>query len=136
MNAVAPSRACIVVAEDDGPMRAVVAESLRHDGHIVRELSDGARLLVHIARQYQKHDPTHAIDLIVSDLRMPVVSGLAMLRGLRAAHWETPVILMTAFGDEDVRAQVAELHAVLLDKPFSMAALRAKVNELLAAHRN
>ena len=71
------------------------------------------------------------IDLIVTDLRMPVVTGLAILRGLRAAHCEVPVILMTAFGDDAVRRDAAELGATFLDKPFAMSALRAKALEML-----
>jgi DNA-binding response OmpR family regulator len=122
----------VVVAEDDPEMRELVVQCLRRDEHDVYEVGDGARLLVRIGRQYRMHDPEDRIDVIVTDLRMPLVNGLAILRGLRAAHCSTPVILMTAFGDEAVRKEAAELHAVLLDKPFSMAELRAKVMELAA----
>lgn len=126
-----PSQACIVVAEDDPEMRTIVAECLRRDSHDVSELADGARLLVRIAGQYRSREPARRIDLIVTDLRMPVVTGLAILRGLRAAHCTTPVILMTAFGDEQVRREAAELGAALLDKPFAMAELRATATCLL-----
>jgi DNA-binding response OmpR family regulator len=127
------SPARVVVAEDDAEMRRVVAESLRADGHSVLELGDGAQLLVRIARQYRVEDPAESIDLIVSDLRMPVMTGLAILKGLRDAHCTTPVILMTAFGDESTRRAVKELGAILVDKPFKMADLRATVNAMLTA---
>jgi DNA-binding response OmpR family regulator len=123
--------ACVVVAEDDSEMRSLVAESLRRDAHEVIEVADGARLLVRIGRQYRVYEPERRIDLIVTDLRMPVVTGLAILRGLRAASCTTPVILMTAFGDEQVRREAAELGAVLLDKPFAMTELRGIARELL-----
>jgi DNA-binding response OmpR family regulator len=130
---IAEKRAArVVVAEDDPEMRELVAQCLRRDQHDVYEVGDGARLLVRIGRQYRVHDPEEKIDVIVTDLRMPLVNGLAILRGLRAAHCTTPVILMTAFGDDEVRREAAELDAVLLDKPFSMAELRAKVTELVA----
>ena len=123
--------ACIVVADDDPDMRSLVAQSLRRDSHDVFEVGDGARLLVRIGRQYRQSEPEPHIDLIVTDLRMPLVTGLAILRGLRAAHCTTPVFLMTAFGDDLVRRETADLGAVLLDKPFAMADLRATVLDLL-----
>ena len=123
--------ACVVVAEDDPEMRSLVAQCLRRDSYDVFEVGDGARLLVRIGRQYRLDAPEPKIDLVVTDLRMPVVTGLAILRGLRAAHRTTPVILMTAFGDEAVRHEAVGLGAVLLDKPFSMAELRATALRLL-----
>jgi DNA-binding response OmpR family regulator len=126
----------IVVAEDDPEMRGLVAQSLRRDSHDVYEVGDGARLLVRIGRQYRVHEPEDRIDLIVTDLRMPLITGVAILRGLRAAHCPTPVILMTAFGDDEVRREAAELGAVLLDKPFAMAELRARALELLERARS
>jgi DNA-binding response OmpR family regulator len=135
MDAASDRPAHIVVAEDDPEMRGLVAQSLRRDSHDVSEIGDGARLLVRIGRQYRLHEPEDIIDLIVTDLRMPVITGLAILRGLRAAHCTTPVILMTAFGDDEVRREAAELGAVLLDKPFSMADLRAQALRLLERRR-
>ena len=123
--------ACVVVAEDDPEMRSLVAQCLRRDSHEVFEVGDGARLLVRIGRQYRLYEPEPRIDLVVTDLRMPVVTGLAILRALRAAHCATPVILITAFADEAVRRETANLGAVLLDKPFSMAELRATALRLL-----
>ena len=116
-------------------MRSLVAQSLRRDSCDVFEVGDGARLLVRIGRQYRPYEPEPRIDLIITDLRMPVVTGLAILRGLRAARCATPVILMTAFGDEAVRREAADLGAVLLDKPFSMAELRATALRLLSRTR-
>ena len=122
----------IAVAEDDREMRSLVAEALRRDGHDVTELVDGATLLVRIARQYRIKAPAEKLDLVVSDVRMPVISGLAILRGLRDAHCATPVILMTAFGDDATRREAQALDAVLFDKPFKLAVLRQAVRDLLA----
>ena len=122
----------IAVAEDDREMRSLVAEALRRDGHDVTELVDGATLLVRIARQYRIKEPAEKLDLVVSDIRMPVISGIAILKGLRDAHCATPVILMTAFGDEATRREAEKLGAVLFDKPFKLAVLRQAVRDLLA----
>jgi two-component system response regulator (stage 0 sporulation protein F) len=121
----------IAVAEDDGDMRSLVADALRLDGHRVVELSSGAELLIRVARQYRQLDPADPLDLIVSDVRMPVVTGLEILRGLRDAHCVTPVVLMTAFGDPATRREAESLGAVLLDKPLRLAELRQEVRKLL-----
>ncbi len=122
----------VVVAEDDADMRTMVADALRLDGHFVSELSDGALLLLRIARQYRRLEPADPLDLIVSDVRMPVVTGLEILRGLRDAHCRTAVILMTAFGDPATRHEAESLGAVMLDKPLRLADLRSEARRLLA----
>lgn len=121
----------IAVAEDDREMRSLVSEGLRRDGHDVTEIADGASLLVRIARQYRIKEPAERLDLVVSDIRMPVIGGLAILKGLRDAHCTTPVILMTAFGDEATRREAETLGAVLFDKPFKLGVLRQAVRNLL-----
>jgi DNA-binding response OmpR family regulator len=125
------SRSRVLVADDDTEMRRLVAESLRKDDYEVVEESDGGRLLVRIAAIYAFERTVDPFDLIVSDIRMPVCSGLDILKGLRDAHWRTPVILMTAFGDDQTRQRAEALGALLFDKPFPMGALRAVVRTLL-----
>ena len=119
------------MADDDAEMRRLVAESLRKDDYEVVEESDGGRLLVRIAAIFAFERTVDPFDLIVSDIRMPVCSGLDILKGLRDAHWATPVILMTAFGDDETRQRAEALGALLFDKPFQMGALRAVVRSLL-----
>jgi len=121
----------VLVAEDDVEMRRLVAESLRKDGYEVTEEPDGGRLLVRVAAIYSFEQTVDPFDLIVSDIRMPICSGLDILKGLRDAHWTTPVVLMTAFGDEETRSRARALGAALFDKPFQMRALRAVVRALL-----
>jgi DNA-binding response OmpR family regulator len=124
----------IVVAEDDPDMRALVADTLRRDGYDVTELPNGGELLVRIGRQYRREEPAAPIDLLVSDIRMPVITGLAILRGLREAHSTMPVVLMSAFADAAIRSEAESLDAVLLDKPLSPSVLRAEVRRLLTGH--
>jgi DNA-binding response OmpR family regulator len=127
-NATAmPAR--IFVAEDDPEMLRLIVEALRGDGHDVEHASDGGRLLVELARARPEE---RAIDLVVSDIRMPTCTGMQILEALRAAHRKVPVILMTAFGDDDTRNRAERLGAVLFDKPFVLGDLRAAVTKLLA----
>ena len=121
----------ILVAEDDLEMRRLVIDSLRRDDYDVVDVTDGGQLLVRITDFYRLRPTPEPIDLIVTDVRMPVCSGFDIIKGLRDAHWATPVIIMTAFGGDDARARAKKLGAVLLEKPFEMAALRRHVRELL-----
>jgi len=66
---------------------------------------------------------------------MPICTGLQILAALRDARWRTPVILMTAFGDEAVRRHAEGLDAVLFDKPFEVDDLRTAVANLLPRER-
>jgi len=121
----------VLLAEDDAEMRSVVADALRGDGYEVVEAVDGGRLLVDIAARLKGGDGANSVDLIVSDIRMPICTGLQIVAALRDAHWRTPVILMTAFGDEAVRRHADSLDAVLFDKPFEVDDLRTAVANLL-----
>jgi DNA-binding response OmpR family regulator len=127
-----PAAARILLAEDDDAMRGLIAATLHQDGYEVTEVRDGGRLLVHLGNEYlSSRRPWEAFDLIVSDIRMPVCSGLLIAEALRRAGWPTPMVLMTAFGDEQTRAEAADLKAVLFDKPFDLDDLRSVVVRLL-----
>jgi len=124
----------VVVAEDDPEMRRLIAVALRKDGYDVTEVTDGMRLLVHVlARDDQ---PERAFDLIISDLRMPVSSGLQILRGLRHSGWRVPFILCTAFGDQLTRTEAEKLGALFFDKPFELDDLRRAVRGILSPGEN
>ena len=125
-----PAKQRILVADDDPDMRALIASALRRDGYDVAEASSGMEAIDHIA-------PTvwtkrKAFEAIVSDVCMPDLTGLDLLAALRCTRLETPVILMTAFGDEDVRAEAGSLGATaVLDKPFDLDELHAAVQKAM-----
>jgi len=120
----------VIVAEDDPEMRRLIVEALRKAGHDVTEASDGGRLLMNIVQAFDRNPSLSNVDVIVTDVRMPVWNGLELLERLAEADWRVPAILMTAFGDEDVRRRAARLGAVLLEKPLSVEALREAVERL------
>ena len=74
--------------------------------------------------------PWDPFDLLITDVRMPGLSGLDALRKLRAYRYQGPVVVITAFPDIDVVAEAARLDAALLPKPFSLAALSSLVLSL------
>ncbi len=121
----------ILLAEDDPDMRSLIAETMRRDGYEVIEAETGGTLLLLLAGQDAGLGAPDLVDLVISDVRMPVCSGSQILEKLRSANSKTPVILMTAFGDAAVREHTERLGAVLFDKPFAIAEVRAAVTFLL-----
>jgi DNA-binding response OmpR family regulator len=120
----------VLVAEDDAQMRRLVADVLLKDGYDVEELCDGKELLLRVVEAFLPHHPYSGIDVVVTDMRMPFCSGLDVLKKLRLAHRMTPVLVMTAFGEQGLRDRVRDLGGLVLDKPFTPQALRAAVRLL------
>jgi DNA-binding response OmpR family regulator len=119
----------VVVAEDDPDMRSLITSALVKDGFEVTEVADGSKLLVEVVSRAG----TFAPDLVISDVRMPVSSGLQVLRGLRRAGVSIPFIVLTAFGDEPTRREAERLGACYLEKPFDLEHLRGTVRASLRA---
>lgn len=116
----------VLVAEDDWDMRELIVASLRADGYDVTAASDLDRL----GDSVGVDTSPDAVALIVTDNRMPGCTGLELLTALRAARWETPVILITAFGSAETHRHAASLGATaVLDKPFPLDQLRALVRD-------
>jgi CheY-like chemotaxis protein len=123
----------ILVAEDDAEMRCLIAATLRSAGYDVTEVRDGMELLdfVEAAAKFGTPDRYAAL---VSDVRMPWLSGLDVLAVLSAAGWRTPVVLITAFGDPETHAEGRALGAAaVLDKPFEMAELTRTLASVMRA---
>ena len=121
------SRYRVLVAEDDTPLRTMIATALRRGGCEVAEASDGAQLLAMLDDAQRRGHPD-AYQVIVSDVRMPNMSGIEVLSALREAQRTMPVILVTGFDNEATYATACELGAVaVLDKPIDLEQLRAAV---------
>jgi len=128
----APARARVVIAEDDQAMRHMLANAFRRDDYDVIEAKNGAELLHLVGALLIEQRNGVSVDLVVSDLRMPFVSGLDVLAHVRRASQTMPFILITAFGDELTHAEAERLGAsVVFDKPFDVNALRARARDLL-----
>ena len=126
----------ILLAEDDDEMRRLLTERLRKQGYEVIENNDGLSLLDCITelRKQVRNGRFFDVDLIISDIRMPLVTGVEVLRELRVIDRKTPVILITAFGDEVTRARAfREGASLVFDKPFDMDELLGAVREVVGA---
>jgi CheY-like chemotaxis protein len=125
----------ILLAEDDGEMRDLLIEVLEADGYEVMGTSDGLELLTNLDEGAPQalNRPVEGVDMIITDIRMPWVNGLDVLRILRERDREVPVLLITAFGDERTHGEAHRLGAsAVLDKPFDVDVLRDVVNRLAA----
>lgn len=112
----------VLLAEDDDQMRAVLALHLRKSGYHVTECRDGAELVSHLDG-YLEHenlrDDAEQFDLIISDVRMPGVFGLSVVEGAPQRAEFPPIILITAFGDDETHATAKRCGVLaVLDKPF------------------
>jgi two-component system OmpR family response regulator len=113
----------ILLAEDDAEMAEFVARGLDELGHNVVRASNGADAL-HLAT-------AEPFDLALVDRMMPDMDGLSVLRRLRAAGIEIPVLLLTALGRIEDRVEGLEAGADdYLVKPFAFSELAARINAL------
>lgn len=122
----------ILLAEDDDDLRRLLRQILLRDGNDVVEVRNGGEVIDYLASAMLS-DSLHPLpDVIVSDIRMPRFNGLDVLRAVAAIDPCTPVVLITAFGDDQLHetAMRAGAHAVI-DKPFDTTTLREVVKSAL-----
>ena len=113
----------ILLAEDDDELRWSLTDVLDRAGFDVFAVANGFDFLdVVSARIDEGIGPT--VQAIVTDIRMPGFNTFNILAGLHELGCGPPVIVMSAFGDEDMRARARSIGAVaFLDKPFDIRAL-------------
>lgn len=119
-------RASILVTDDQSTIRLMVRTALESDGYLVREASNGKEALDAI-----KAEPP---DLMVLDMNMPVLDGMAVLEHLKAvaADRAPRVIVLTAYGSIPTAVKATRLGAAeFLEKPVTPAELRRTVRSVL-----
>ena len=117
----------ILVAEDDPSVRAFVVSALSIKGHEVTAAEDGG-LAAEIVEEERGR-----FDLLLSDIKMPIMDGIALALQVAATYPGIIIVLMTGFADQRERAH--GLDALIYDvitKPFTLADLLAKVDDALA----
>jgi two-component system, cell cycle response regulator CpdR len=118
----------ILLAEDDEPVRGFVKRALEMDGHEVCAEADGAAALDRLV------EDAGAFDLLLSDIRMPMMDGIALALAVGRDFPVLPILLMTGFADQRERAH--GLDAIVEDvitKPFSLTEIREAVSTVLRA---
>src|SRR2546423_90677 len=117
----------ILIAEDEDSLRHLVARALSLDGHRVMTASDGAEALDLLAREHG------AFELLLTDIRMPVMDGIALALAAARDHPQVAILLMTGYADQRERAHGLDalIHDVIA-KPFSLITIRTPSHDALA----
>ena len=118
-------RASILIVEDDAAMREMLREALDEDGYAVETAPGGRAGIERVKRG--------GVDLVVSDVKMPDLDGIDMLREMKAVTPSPHVITITAFGSIDTAIRAVKLGAFdYITKPFEVDQLLLSVEKALA----
>jgi nitrogen regulation protein NR(I) len=121
--------ATVLIADDEANLRKVLATLLGQEGHDVLTVADGAAALETVQDR--------AVDILLTDLRMPGMSGLELLDSVQRSHPWLPVIVITAHGSVETAVSALKRGAVdYVQKPFDKDELRVAVRKALAAARS
>jgi len=117
----------VLIVDDESSVRAPLRRALELDGHIVSEASDGAEGLDKLLCD----EPGY--DLLISDIRMPVMDGIALALSVAAQKPGFPIVLMTGYAEQRERAKELEgLVRDVLSKPFSLSEFRAAIRTVIS----
>ena len=122
------SVARILIADDEESMRLLVARAIAMDGHQTVTAEDGGEALDILTREQG------AFDLLLTDIKMPIMDGIALALTAARDFPDLTILLMTGFADQRERA--SGLNAIVHDvitKPFSVADIRTAVADALAS---
>lgn len=116
----------ILIAEDEEALCAMCARALTGVGHQVRTAFDGSDALELLKRE------GGSFDLLVTDIRMPIMDGIALALAVARDYPDLTILLMTGYADQRERAHGLDalVHDVIT-KPFTLAEFRATVEEAL-----
>jgi DNA-binding NtrC family response regulator len=118
----------ILIADDEDSMRSLVSRAIAMDGHEIVTAQDGAEALEIIVRE------NGAFDLLLTDIKMPLMDGIALALAVARDFPHLTILLMTGFADQRERA--SGLDAIVYDvitKPFAIADIRTAVADALAS---
>jgi CheY-like chemotaxis protein len=116
----------ILIAEDDDAIRALLVRALGEDGHELTATANGAAALEAL------DDDAGDFDLLLTDVKMPVMDGIALALATGRRHPDIAIMLMTGYADQRERAHGLDalVHDVI-NKPFSVEQIKCAVREAL-----
>ncbi len=116
----------ILIAEDEEASRMLLTRALELDGHSVHACADGADALEYLQGGGEA-------DLLLTDISMPLMDGIALALSVSRDRPTLPILLMTGFADQRERASgLDSLIKGVIVKPFQIEDVRAKVRDVLA----
>ena len=117
----------ILVAEEEETVRELVTRALTQDGYEVEAVADGAAALEKLAA-------SEPFELLLSDIRMPVMDGIALALSAARDFPRVTIVLMTGYaGERDRALGIDELVHDIVLKPFSLSDLKQRLRDALAA---
>ena len=118
----------ILVAEDEAALRGQIVRALMADGHDAVAAADGGEALDVLVRENGR------FDVLLTDIKMPVMDGIALALAAARDYPDLIILLMTGFADQRERAfgLDALIHAILT-KPFALTDLQSAIREAIAA---
>ncbi|MFZ5468307.1 MAG: sigma-54-dependent transcriptional regulator [Myxococcota bacterium] len=117
----------VLVVDDETNLRKVLATMLRRTGYEVTAAADGEQGLAELEK--------NGADIVVTDLVMPKVGGMELLRSVNASHPDVPVIIITAHGTVDSAVEAIKLGAFdYITKPFDQAEIQAVIAKAARTH--
>jgi CheY-like chemotaxis protein len=117
----------ILIAEDEEPVRMLVTRALAEEGHFVVATVDGIEALDMIQSE------NGAFDLLLADIKMPGMDGIALALAVARDYPKLPILLMTGYADQRERAFGLEvLITDVIAKPFALAEIKFAVASALA----
>ena len=127
------SRERLLLVEDDDNLRRLLSFSLERLGYRVDAAHDGAEAL----ELWQSQAPEKRAQAVLTDVKMPNLSGLELMQRLREDDAELPVIVVTAFSSSAALVQAVRLHADdFVPKPVELSELKNALDRALAARRH
>lgn len=123
----------VLVADDSAEQRWTLRLALSMMGFEVTEAADGRELFWALERSERR--PVSEPELVIADVYMPAYNGLDVLGAWSDSARRHPLIVITAFPDQTLKRRVHELGALLLPKPFTLAALSRTVRQALRKAR-
>ena len=115
----------ILVADDEPMLRSLVGRMLADHGYTALEAPDGAAALDIVSGS------SRSVSLVLSDIVMPRLDGIALLERLSRSHPGLPVVLMSGYSDAELAVRTYAAPCGILRKPFSTAMLIAEVRRCL-----
>lgn len=126
----------VLLVEDEDAVRAFSARALRNKGYDVLEARSGeAALEVLNERENDVNgaEPPKSIDLLITDIVMPRIDGVSLVREVRQGHPDMKVIFISGYAEDTFRKRLDQIEGIhFLSKPFSLKELAGKVKEVLS----
>jgi two-component system, cell cycle sensor histidine kinase and response regulator CckA len=119
----------VLLVEDEPAVRALLGSILKSEGYTVLESGDPADAL--LTYGLMPHSPSNAIDLLLTDVVMPQMSGIDLAERLLPLHPKMKVIYTSGYSDELLRRQGIRFSSAFISKPFAPEILLSKVREVL-----